>query len=292
MPSYAFRLVNVFAETTLAGNALCVFEDARGLTDEQMQALALQFNLSETTFVLPPDSPGATRRMRIFTPDYEMPFAGHPTLGTAAVVGEMTSAREVVLAANAGLVPVSAEGDRWTLTAPGGSRPRTRAAGVPAAEVAALVGLAASEVAGDPLWVDTGSEQLLLPVRSVEAVRRARPDSTRLPGWPTNDRGNRMLYVFAIPQAATAGQPGEVESRFFFDNRLGLVEDPGTGSACANLGAWLRTTGHPLPARYRVSQGAATGRPCHLELSVDAEHVRVGGRVVTIGRGEVTIGGR
>ena len=175
------------------------------------------------------------------------------------------------------------------LTAPGGSLPRTRPAGLPPAEIAALVGLDAGDVAGEPVWVDTGSEQLLLPVRSLDAVRRARPDSTRLAGWPTNDRGNRLLYVFATHRRATADRPGEIESRFFFDNRLALTEDPGTGSACANLGGWLRATGHALPARYRVSQGAATGRPCLLDLSVDAERVQVGGRVVTIGRGEVTL---
>jgi trans-2,3-dihydro-3-hydroxyanthranilate isomerase len=89
MTDYAFRLVNVFAESRLAGNPLAVFEDARGLDDVAMQALALQFNLSETTFVLP--SQAATRRVRIFTPSFEMPFAGHPTLGTAHVVRTLAS---------------------------------------------------------------------------------------------------------------------------------------------------------------------------------------------------------
>ena len=88
MTDYAFRIVNVFAESPLAGNPLAVFEDARGLSDDTMQALALQFNLSETTFVLPSDV--ATRRVRIFTPTFEMPFAGHPTLGTAHVVRSRT----------------------------------------------------------------------------------------------------------------------------------------------------------------------------------------------------------
>src|SRR5262245_45996468 len=87
MPSYAFRIVNVFAETPLGGNPLAVFEDGRGLDDATMQALALQFNLSETTFILP--SADATARVRIFTPTFEMPFAGHPTLGTAHVVRDV-----------------------------------------------------------------------------------------------------------------------------------------------------------------------------------------------------------
>jgi PhzF family phenazine biosynthesis protein len=106
--SYAFRIVNVFAESPLAGNPLCVFENGEGLSDETMQALALQFNLSETTFVLPPTG-DATARVRIFTPTFEMPFAGHPTLGTAHVVRELTEAGDrVQLEMKAGVIPVEA----------------------------------------------------------------------------------------------------------------------------------------------------------------------------------------
>ncbi len=116
MRTFHYRLVNVFAEDVLAGNPLCVFEDARGLDDRTMQALALQFNLSETTFVLP--SAVATARVRIFTPTFEMPFAGHPTLGTAHVVrGLATAGDEVTLEMLAGVIPVTADGDRWTLAA-------------------------------------------------------------------------------------------------------------------------------------------------------------------------------
>src|SRR3954453_10021512 len=113
MTTYAFRIVNVFAEATLGGNPLCVFEDARGLDDATMQALALQFNLSETTFILPSD--GATAHVRIFTPTFEMAFAGHPTLGTAHVVRALRGALSAVtLEMRAGIIPVSANGDVWT----------------------------------------------------------------------------------------------------------------------------------------------------------------------------------
>ena len=112
MKNFAFRLVNVFAETTLSGNPLCVFDDARGLSSEQMQALALQFNLSETTFVLPPNNPAADAFVRIFAPGYEMRFAGHPTLGTAQVVAD--GRNKVTLEFMAGLVPVECAGERWT----------------------------------------------------------------------------------------------------------------------------------------------------------------------------------
>src|SRR5437773_5042025 len=123
MPTHAFRIVNVFAETTFGGNPLAVFEDARGIDDTTMQALALQFNLSETTFILP--SSRATAHVRIFTPAFEMPFAGHPTLGTAHVVRALThSGDHVTLEMIAGIIPVEARGDTWTLQA---NPPKTRA---------------------------------------------------------------------------------------------------------------------------------------------------------------------
>src|SRR5476651_2170180 len=109
MTDYAYRIINVFAEEKLAGNPLCVFEDARGMDDVTMQALALQFNLSETTFLLP--STKADARVRIFTPANELPFAGHPTLGSAHTVRDLKNAGDkLTLAMQAGVVPVSAQG--------------------------------------------------------------------------------------------------------------------------------------------------------------------------------------
>src|SRR5205085_5282525 len=116
MNSYAYRIVNVFAEAPLSGNPLCVFEDGRGLDEATMQALARQLNLSETTFIVP--SEAATAAMRIFTPTFEMPFAGHPTLGTAHVVRALAGAGDAVtLQMRAGVIPVTAVGDEWTLAA-------------------------------------------------------------------------------------------------------------------------------------------------------------------------------
>ena len=118
MPALRYRLVNVFAESPLAGNPLCVFEDGSSLDTATMQALALQFNLSETTFILPATASGATARVRIFTPGFEMPFAGHPTLGTAHVVRELKDSGDAVkLEMQAGVIPVTAQGDAWTLKA-------------------------------------------------------------------------------------------------------------------------------------------------------------------------------
>src|SRR6186713_160140 len=135
MPDYAFRVVNVFAETPLGGNPLAVFEDARGIDERTMQALALQFNLSETTFILPSDR--ATARVRIFTPTFEMPFAGHPTLGTAHVVRALAgNGDSVTLEMIAGVIPVDARGDTWTLQA---SAPRARPVAASRAELAAML---------------------------------------------------------------------------------------------------------------------------------------------------------
>lgn len=287
MTTYAYRIVNVFAESTLAGNPLCVFEDARGMDDATMQALALQFNLSETTFLLPSET--ATRRMRIFTPNFEMPFAGHPTLGTAHVLRELAgTGNTLTLEVKAGVVPVTATGDRWTLTAPHDGAPKTAPAGVADAQMASLLGLSAEDLAGPPLWVNTGNEQLLVPLRSTDAVRRARADASRFEQWPQSpSSGRRCAYVFAVDEA----NPGKMLVRFFFTKNAGaFAEDPGTGSACANLGGWLLATGHKLPAAYEIDQGEAVERRCRLDLAVTAEGaIRVGGRVIELGRGTVTL---
>lgn len=276
--NYAFRIVNVFAQSALGGNPLCVFEDGRGLDDATMQALALQFNLSETTFVLPADD--ATARVRIFTPTFEMPFAGHPTLGAAHVVRTLRdSGDRVTLAMKAGVIPVTAAGDVWTLTA---KAPTHRAPAASPAELATMLGLAPADVAGAPLWVDTGSEQLVIPLRSFEAVRRATPKADALLAHGSN--GTRaMAYVFAR-------EDDLVLCRFFFPKHGAVIEDPGTGSACANLGGWLIATGATLPQRLSLDQGEAVGRPCRLGLEVTAaREIRVSGRVVEIGRGTITL---
>jgi trans-2,3-dihydro-3-hydroxyanthranilate isomerase len=275
---YPFRLVNVFAQSPLAGNPLCVFEDARGLDAATMQALALQFNLSETTFVFP--SERATALVRIFTPTFEMPFAGHPTLGTAHVVRDVLQAGDAVtLEMKAGVIPVKASGDVWTLSA---NAPKHRAPAASPADLAAMLGLATADIATSPLWVDTGSEQLIIPLATLKAVKRAAPTSEGLLKHGNNGQ-RAMAYVFAR-------EGDRVLARFFFPKHGSVVEDPGTGSACANLGGWLLATGAPLPQRMTVDQGEAVGRPCHLGLEVTAERqIRVSGQVIEIAQGTVTL---
>jgi trans-2,3-dihydro-3-hydroxyanthranilate isomerase len=272
---YAFRIVNVFTvgDDRFSGNPLCVFEDASGLTDTQMQALARQMNLSETTFVLPGP------RVRIFTPGFEMPFAGHPTLGTASVVA---TGDEVTLEMIAGRVRVTRDGDRWTLRA--AQAPTTRPVDATRAELAAMVGLEASAIADEPLWVSTGVEQLVIPVATVDQVKAARPsyDLLERHGFSAT-RQEAMAYVWARGEH-------EWTVRFFFTLAGSVIEDPATGSACANLGGWHVATGKPLPVVATLRQGDAVGRPSKLGLRVDADGaIFVTGSVIELGRGTVEV---
>lgn len=279
MPRYDFRIVNVFAEAPLGGNPLAVFEDARGLDDATMQALALQFNLSETTFILP--SATATARVRIFTPTFEMPFAGHPTLGTAQVVHSLKNCGEsLTLEMQAGRIPVSAADNLWTLTA---APPTTRPPQASRAELAQALGLEEADIGETPLWVDTGSDQLVIPLTSPAAVRRCQPDAALMQRYCKN--GPRVLaYVWASNGAQ------EAQVRFFFNKHGSVVEDPGTGSACANLGGYLLATGRKGPLAWTLRQGDQVRRPCVLRLTLDAGGaVQVGGRVVELGRGQINL---
>jgi PhzF family phenazine biosynthesis protein len=274
MRKYAFRIVNVFAPSALAGNPLAVVEDGQGLDDATMQALALQFNLSETTFILP--SSTATARVRIFTPTFEMPFAGHPTLGSAHVVRDLRTAGDRVdLEMKAGVIPVEASGDVWTLRA---NAPKHRAPTATHDDLSSMLGLSTADLDGTPLWVDTGAEQLVIPLASFEAVRRASPRADAMQVYGSN--GTRaMAYVFAR-------EGDRVLARFFFPKHGAMIEDPGTGSACANLGGWLLATGAPLPQKLAIDQGEQVGRPCRLGLEVTADRrIRVSGRVIEIARG-------
>ena len=280
--SLAFRILNVFArEARLTGNPLCVFEDGSALSGEQMQALARQFNLSETTFILP--STRATAQVRIFTPSYEMPFAGHPTLGTAHVVRSMLEgeASDITLEMKAGIIPVSSSGRRWTLSA---NKPRWRDVAESRSELAAMLGLTEGDLAERPLWVNAGKEQLMVPVRDAAAVDRARPRADAFSKLKSED-GQSMAYVFADAGDGAA----RVHSRFFFPSGAAILEDPATGSACANLGGWYVAMRAGADVKRTVSQGEAVARPSTLYLDVAGGDIRVGGDVLEIARGRLEL---
>ncbi len=280
MPAYAYRIVNVFTagRRPLSGNPLCVFERAQTLDAARMQALALQFNLSETTFILP--SERANARVRIFTPQFEMPFAGHPTLGTAHVCRSLgLGGDRLTLEMEAGIVPVYAAGERWTLQrAEGGFRDVSE----PRFTVAAMLGLDKDDIAERPLWVDAGVEQLIVPLASEQAVRRVRVRADLL-AQMSSKPGKSMVYGFAPSGSGFL-------ARFFFPVGSAALEDPATGSAAANLGGWLLAMGRPLPCEFEISQGEYTGRPSSLRLRVDAERrIFVSGEVIELGRGTINL---
>jgi trans-2,3-dihydro-3-hydroxyanthranilate isomerase len=280
MAAYPYRIVNVFTQgrAPLSGNPLCVFERAQALDGTRMQALALQFNLSETTFILP--SERASARLRIFTPGYEMPFAGHPTLGSAHVCRSLgLGGDRITLEMTAGVIPVQAAGDRWTLTARAAS---WREVDEPRGTLAAMLGLEERDVGERPLWTNAGIEQLVIPLVSEAAVRRVRVRSDLLAQLVSAD-GHSMAYVFAPFGAGLL-------ARFFFPQGGAVLEDPATGSATANLGAWCLAMGYPLPCEYEISQGEYAGRPSALRLHVDAgRQVQVSGDVIELGRGVINL---
>ena len=280
MSTHAYRIVNVFArEGRLTGNPLCVFEDGAGLDDATMQAIARQFNLSETTFILPSEK--ATARVRIFTPAYEMPFAGHPTLGTAHVVRALRNTVDALtLEMKAGVIPVEAKGNRWTLAA---KPAQARAPKATRAEIAAALGLAETDLAGDPLWVSTGTEQLMVPVASAEAVDKARPDGARFLRLESAEPAK--AYVFH--DAGDAAK--RVKARFFFPTATGVSEDPATGSACANLGGWFGQVRPGADIEREISQGEAVARPSTLNLAVRGGSIFVSGEVIELGRGVIEL---
>jgi trans-2,3-dihydro-3-hydroxyanthranilate isomerase len=283
MATHPFRIVNVFTQgdSPFTGNPLCVFEDGSGFSDSQMQSLARQFNLSETTFILPASKPGAHARVRIFTPHYEMAFAGHPTLGTAQVCRALKMGGDsLLLEMQAGLIPVRSAGVRWTLTAPPAT---SRELDVPRDVLAAALGLEVRDIGERPLWVKAGKEQLVVPLTSTEAVRRAAPSPAAMAKIRSED-GLSMAYVFSSSGA------GRSLARFFFPGDGAILEDPATGSATANFGAWCLAMQQPRPVQMQISQGEFVGRPSTLFLDVDNEaQVFVGGDVLQIASGAVTL---
>ncbi len=285
MKSLAFRIVNVFVESTSAtfgGNPLAVFEDARSLSDEAMQAIATQFNLSETTFVIPRD--GEHPQVRIFTPRYELPFAGHPTVGTSSVIASIREAahpslpvNELTLAMKAGDIHVVRENGGWTFTA---NAHQSRKINASHAMLAQAIGVSEDDLDGEARFVSTGTEQLVIAVKSVNALARVKPTPELLQQHFQNDAGRYMAYVVARVSS------NEFKVRFFFPTASGMSEDPGTGSACANLGGFLLDRGEAIDSSFIVKQGEFINRLNVLQLSLTSERrIRVGGRVVEVARG-------
>ncbi|MDN5798098.1 MAG: PhzF family phenazine biosynthesis protein [Intrasporangium sp.] len=293
-----FRLLNVFGieGDPFSGNPLAVFPDAAELSGAQMQSWARQLNLSETTFVTAVDRHACSADVRIFTPSYEMPFAGHPTLGTAHVVagligGLLDSAEPgsraalpdaLSLSMPAGRIPVRRVGPTWRLSA---GTPSFRSPSFTRDELARTLGLPVEAVAaGGTRLVNVGVEQAMVRLESAEAVRACSPDIALMYQHLGGVGPAPHVYVWAYTGEAT------VEARLFAAGDGSLDEDPATGSACSNLGGWLVGEG-ARGIRIEVSQGAAVGRPSRLELTVDDDGgIHVAGRVAEVGVGTMHVG--
>ena len=276
-----YRILNVFTAggARLSGNPLCVFEDGSQLDAATMQTLARQMNLSESTYILP--SKRAAALVRIFTRAYEMPFAGHPTLGTAHVCRALgLGGNQLGLEMRAGIIPVTSNGNHWTLRA----QPATsRLVDAQPAEIARLLGLEPADVGFQPLWMKAGREQLVIPLTSEAAVRRSRPTPEMFEKLRSVDGAGQAL-VFASVGAK------KILSRFFFPDNGAILEDPATGSACANLGAWFIAMGRRPPLEFEIMQGEMIGRPSWLQLEVNTDNeVFVGGEVIELGSGIINL---
>ncbi len=248
-----FRQVDVFGSTAFGGNPVAVVLDAEGLTAEEMQRIANWTNLSETTFVLPPTQPGADYRVRIFTTDVELPFAGHPTLGTAHAWHPAPGT--YVQECGAGLIDVRVGDGEAAFAAP----PLRRDGPVEpelAAEVRRVLGV---EAVVDMKWCDNGPGWVGVLLDSADAVLALRPERSPL------DIG-----------VAGRGGAADWEVRCFFDG----TEDPITGSFNAALAQWLIGTGRAT-APYVAAQGTAIGRTGRVQVSEDDGQVWVGGRVTS-----------
>jgi len=277
MQTYRFVVVDVFTDRPLAGNQLAVFTDARGLEDETMQALAREVNFSESTFVFPPEDEGHAR-IRIFTPLVELPFAGHPTLGTAFVLAGPLQTPELRLETARGIVPVRLEREENRLVFGRMEQP------IPSihayekeGELLAALGVEASELPVE--LYDNGMRHVYVALRSEEEVAGLRPDLARLELPP--DLGINCF----------AGSGTRWKTRMFAPG-AGVAEDPATGSAAGPLALHLARHGRiAFGDEIEISQGAEIGRPSTLfsraDGSADAvERVEVGGSAVTVARGE------
>lgn len=295
---FPYVTVDVFTDTRFGGNPLAVFTDAQGLTDDEMQQLAAELNYSETTFVLPPADPAHTARVRIFNRTQEMPFAGHPNVGTGCVLASMGRDRDGVLRFEeiAGLVEVRVERDAGGvlrgahIAAP---QPLSIGEELPVEDVAACAGLAPSDIAltrHRPRMASVGLPFCFVQV-TPSALTRATPDLAAFRQLAQRcgmqDRLSLHLHCYAEDEA-----PHRLRARMFAPIS-GTWEDPATGSANAALAALLLSLSDQHSARFEITQGVEMGRPSLLHAGAtrgsDGIRATVGGGCVVVLRGEACL---
>ncbi len=298
-----YHLVDVFTDRAFGGNPLAVITNGRGVSGETMQAVAKEFNLSETTFVLPPDDPRHDWRVRIFTPGSELPMAGHPTIGTTFVLarehliprGERES--NIVLEEGVGPVPVRVEFEGGEPVFAEMSQPLPTFGPRPAdaTAVAAMISLGVEDLDSSlPVEVvSCGVPFLFVPLRSLDAARRARPRADLMERVAQEHGVPPQVFVFT---RETESASSTVHSRMFAPN-FGITEDPATGGASGPLGCYL--VRHRIvpcdPAAEIVSeQGIEMGRPSYIRIRIERHDdritaVRVGGQCHFMGEGLIEI---
>jgi len=300
--SRRFVTLDVFTQTPLTGNPLAVVVDCDHLTDQRMQAIGREFNLSETTFVFPPADPKNTAEVRIFTPECELPFAGHPTIGTAIILamreheGEEEFTTEVRLEEKVGLVPV-------TVTVKPGEAPHgvfsspvmPRAAGDPPSDelIADALGLVSSDIGFDahlPGIFNAGLNFLFVPVHDLAALKRA---SVVMPGWHNMLEGLNVHSAYIYTKGGDSGV--DFQSRLFAPDE-GILEDPATGSAAATFPGQILVNELLGDGDYhwKIAQGIEIGRPSRIDVEARIrdgifEYIRVGGHARIVQRGTIHV---
>jgi trans-2,3-dihydro-3-hydroxyanthranilate isomerase len=300
---------DVFTDRMFGGNPLAVVLDAEGLTTAQMQAIALEFNYSETTFVLPPDSPAHTAKVRIFTPRTEVPFAGHPNVGTAFVLARESPYAAAAAASasgmfifeeTAGLVPMKLMREHGDTVGAELRAPETlsRRSVVPRDIAAACLSLETQDIATHvhaPQVVSVGLPFLVVELHSREALGRSKPNFAAHAKLLPLD-GTDSVFAYWRPQEESAASGETVLHARMFSPLDGVVEDPATGSACAATIALLATLSRDERAEraWRIHQGVDMGRPSLLlgrtvarDSTVIATHI--GGRCVLVCEGVMTV---
>lgn len=298
-----YYTADIFTAQRFGGNQLAVIPDARGLTTEQMQAITREFNYSESTFVLPPDDPKHTRRVRIFTPGSEIPFAGHPTVGTAFVLATIGAIpltgdeTRIILEEGVGPVPVvirSRNGKPEFCQFSVAKLPQVGPPLPSRADIATSISLEENDLL-DGAWlpqvVSCGLPFSLVPVRNRAAVSRSR---IKMDAWERHLGGTEGENVMVF--AMDAEEPGhDVRARMYGPGVVNVPEDPATGSACAALGGYLAARApHDGTMRWVIEQGYEMGRPSQVEVEADraagkVTAVRVGGSSVMVCAGEIAV---
>jgi PhzF family phenazine biosynthesis protein len=270
-----FRQVDVFPGSELGGNPVAVVLDATGIDDDAMQAFARWTNLSETTFVLPPTTPDADYRLRIYTPAAELPFAGHPTLGSAHAWAEHTgsSADRLVQECGVGLVPLRRAEDGWALAAPSLIRSGP-ATDDEIATIAEGLGVGAWDIVAAE-WVDNGPGWVVAVLQDADAVLAVQPDL------------ERMRFPTGVVGRHPAGGPADWEVRAFVPD-LGVDEDPVTGSLNAGIGTWFFGSGR-ASGFYTVRQGVRVGANGFVRVSQDGDGIWVAGATRSVISGTVDL---